>query len=122
MKYGIHYAYWQHEWKADLAAACRRASALGFDLLEISGGSLLDSGEEELRELRRTADGLGMGVNACHGMSKDCDTGSADPAVRARGIDSHRQQPPGRHTLLLLARPGLHQRRRGTGQDARIQP
>lgn len=65
MKYGIHYAYWQHEWKADLAAACRRASALGFDLLEISGGSLLDSGEEELRELRRTADGLGMGVNAC---------------------------------------------------------
>ena len=57
MKYGIHYAYWQHEWKADLAAACRRASALGFDLLEISGGSLLDSGEEELRELRRTADG-----------------------------------------------------------------
>ena len=88
MKYGIHYAYWQHEWKADLAAACRRASALGFDLLEISGGSLLDSGEEELRELRRTADGLGMGVNACHGMSKDCDTGSADPAVRARGIDT----------------------------------
>ena len=61
MKYGIHYAYWQHEWKADLAAACRRASALGFDLLEISGGSLLDSGEEELRELRRTADGLGLG-------------------------------------------------------------
>ena len=88
MKYGIHYAYWQHEWKADLAAACRRASALGFDLLEISGGSLLDSGEEELRALRRTADGLGMGVNACHGMSKDCDTGSADPAVRARGIDT----------------------------------
>ena len=88
MKYGIHYAYWQHEWKADLAAACCRASALGFDLLEISGGSLLDSGEEELRELRRTADGLGMGVNACHGMSKDCDTGSADPAVRARGIDT----------------------------------
>ena len=88
MEYGIHYAYWQHEWKADLAAACRRASALGFDLLEISGGSLLDSGEEELRELRRTADGLGMGVNACHGMSKDCDTGSDDPAVRARGIDT----------------------------------
>lgn len=87
MKYGIHYGYWLHSWEADLKYYCRKAAGIGFDLLELSGHAILDASEAELRELRALADDLGIGVNACHGMSKADSTSSTDPAARARGID-----------------------------------
>ena len=88
MKFGIHYGYWLHTWEnADLKYYCRKAANLGFDLLELSGHAILSASEAELRELRELADGLGVGVNACHGLSRENSTSSADSAARARGID-----------------------------------
>ena len=88
MKYGIHYAYWLQHWEADLKKYCRKAAELGFDLLEISGNALLTASESELKDLKKLADGLGVQINPCHGMSKDSDTGSSDPAARQKGIDT----------------------------------
>lgn len=87
MKYGIHYAYWLQRWDADLKKYCEKAGQLGFDLLEISGNALLTASENELKDLKKLADDLGVGINPCHGMSKDCNPDSQDPAVRQRGID-----------------------------------
>lgn len=87
MKYGIHYAYWLQQWDADLKKYCRKAASLGFDLLEISGNALLTASESELKELNKLAGELNIGINPCHGMTKESDTGSGDPAVRQKGID-----------------------------------
>jgi D-psicose/D-tagatose/L-ribulose 3-epimerase len=87
MKYGIHYAYWQHNWKADLCSSCKRASELGFDILEVSGGSLLESTQQELKELKEIADGLEILIYPCHGLPKEYDTSSPNEATRKKGIE-----------------------------------
>ena len=36
MKYGIYYAYWEQEWKADYIRYIEKVAKLGFDILEIA--------------------------------------------------------------------------------------
>ena len=40
MKYGIYYAYWEHEWQADYRKYIEKAASLGFDILEIAASPL----------------------------------------------------------------------------------
>lgn len=88
MKYGAHYAYWLQQWDADLAYYLQKMARFGFDLMEISGNALLTADEPQLKQLKQMADGFGMQINPCHGMSQETDTGSADPVIRRRGIDT----------------------------------
>ena len=36
MKYGIYYAYWEDQWKADYFKYVEKVAKLGFDFLEIA--------------------------------------------------------------------------------------
>ena len=36
MKYGIYYAYWEDQWKADYFKYIEKVAKLGFDFLEIA--------------------------------------------------------------------------------------
>jgi len=55
MKYGIYYAYWEKQWGGDFRSYVRRVKELGFDILEISCATLLQTDERELDELRDLA-------------------------------------------------------------------
>ena len=41
MKYGIYYAYWEDEWRADYRKYIVKVAKLGFDCLEIACTPLL---------------------------------------------------------------------------------
>ncbi len=53
MRFGTYFAYWENEWDADYLQYCKKVSALGFDVLEVSGAGIYSMDEEELKELRR---------------------------------------------------------------------
>ncbi|MEG1491280.1 MAG: sugar phosphate isomerase/epimerase family protein [Oscillospiraceae bacterium] len=86
MKYGTLYAYWTHEWSGDYIHYAKKVAELGFDILEISAGSLLEMSDRQINELRATAKDLGLIISSNIGPPKDKDVASKDPEVRKAGI------------------------------------
>ena len=81
MKYGIYYAYWEDEWRADYRKYIKKVAKLGFDCLEIACTPLLGYSSEQLNELRKMAADNGIFLTAGHGPSADQNLASADPAI-----------------------------------------
>ena len=52
MKYGIYYAYWEQEWKADYIRYIEKVAKLGFDILEIACTPLPGYSRQQLDDLR----------------------------------------------------------------------
>ena len=86
MKFGVLYAYWGNEWSGDYMYYAKKVKDLGFDILEISAGSLLDMGDGEIDNLRALAKDLQIDINSNIGPPKEFDVASTDPEVRTRGI------------------------------------
>jgi D-psicose/D-tagatose/L-ribulose 3-epimerase len=87
MRIGTHFAYWGRTWSVDYIELCKRAKACGLDILEVGAGDLLNMSDAQLEELRVTAKDLGLEISANLGPPKDKDISSADPAVRAAGVE-----------------------------------
>ena len=83
MKYGIYYAYWEQEWKADYIRYIEKVAKLGFDILEIACTPLPGYSRQQLDDLRRCAADCGITLTAGHGPSARQNLASADPAVAA---------------------------------------
>jgi len=83
MKYGIYYAYWEQEWKADYKYYIKKAAKLGFDILEIAASPLPYYSDEQLAELKACAADNGIILTVGHGPSASQNLSSADPDVRA---------------------------------------
>ena len=81
MKYGIYYAYWETEWRADYRPYIEKAAKLGFDSLEIACTPLLEYSRETLSELRRMAADNGIFLTAGHGPAANQNLASADPEI-----------------------------------------
>ena len=60
MKFGVFFAYWTKEWKGDYLHFAERVHRLGFDVLEVSAGELLNMSDSDLRELRALTKDLGL--------------------------------------------------------------
>lgn len=84
MKYGVHVALWMARWPEDIAPHIRTVADLGFDGVEIS---LLGMGDEKVDFLRQLIGEVGLEVTCTTGLAKADDIASADPAIRARGLD-----------------------------------
>ncbi len=84
MRFGVHTALWVEEWGEDLRPRVETAATLGFDGAEVS---LLGLDEDAAGALRSTASDVGIELTATTGLSNDTDITSADPTVRANGID-----------------------------------
>lgn len=87
MTFGIYYAYWEKEWKADYACYCNKAAALGFDVLEVAAGGLLEMSADELVKLRKEAEKNNITLTACIGLPVEYDLASDDTAVRKNGLE-----------------------------------
>ena len=85
-KVGIYYAYWTHDWDADFVPYVRKVAKLGFDILEVNSGTVATMSSAARRELRDVADGEGIDLSYCIGLTADYDVASADHATRERGI------------------------------------
>ena len=83
MKYGIYYAYWEDQWKADYFKYVEKAAKLGFDFLEIACTPINGYGRETLLGLKKAAADNGIVLTAGHGPSADQNLASSDPAVVA---------------------------------------
>jgi len=85
-KVGIYYAYWTHDWDADFHPYVDKVARLGFDLLEVNGGTIARMTSEERRHLKAHAEAAQISLSYCIGLPHAYDIASEDRAVRARGI------------------------------------
>ena len=83
MKYGIYYAYWEDQWKADYFKYIEKAAKLGFDFLEIACTPINGYGRQTLLDLKKAAADNGIFLTAGHGPNADQNLASSDPAVVA---------------------------------------
>ncbi len=86
MKFGTLYAYWTHEWHGDYKFYAKKVKDLGFDILEISAGDLLQMSDKEIGELKAVAKDLQIDISSNIGPPKDKDIASKDPATKEAGI------------------------------------
>ena len=87
MKFGTYFAYWVQEWKADYAFYADKAAKLGFDILEVAGGSIYDMDDAELARIKVAAKNAGISLTGCYGLPARYDVSSEDVSVRRGGIE-----------------------------------
>lgn len=85
-KIGIYYAYWTHEWDADFHPFVDKVAGLGFDILEVNGGTIACMTSQERRNLKAHADDRGITLTYCYGMPEKYDIASEDKTVSAAGV------------------------------------
>lgn len=87
MKFGTYFAYWENEWDVEFLRYCRKASRLGFDVLEVNGTGIYSMEKKKLNELKNEAAGDGIILTACIGFSKETDVSSDNAETRAAGLE-----------------------------------
>lgn len=85
-KIGIYYAYWTHDWDVDFHPFVDKASELGFDVLEVNGGTVSNMTPEERKRLKYHADERDIGLSYCIGLPHKYDIASEDKKVREDGV------------------------------------
>jgi len=86
MKFGTLYSYWGNEWNCDYLETAKKVANIGFDILEIGAGHLLDMSDTELGDLKALSKDLGLTITSNIGPGKDKDVASADAQTRQDGI------------------------------------
>ena len=85
-KIGIYYAYWTHDWDADFHPFVDKVADIGFDLLEVNGGTIGKMTSEQRRSLKAHADDRNIALSYCVGLPKEYDLASEEKSVRDKGI------------------------------------
>jgi len=85
-KIGIYYAYWTHDWDADFHPFIDKVAELGFDVLEVNGGTIARMTSEERQSLKAHADDKNIILSYCIGLPPAYDIASKDETVRKNGI------------------------------------
>ena len=86
MKFGTLYSFWGNNWDCDYFETAKKVSGLGFDILEIGAGHLLEMSDGDILKLRDLTKELGLTITSNIGPAKDKDVASADPMIRRAGI------------------------------------
>jgi len=85
-KIGIYYAYWTHYWNVDFHPFIDKAAELGFDVLEVNGGTIAQMTPEECQSLRAHAEDKNIILSYCIGLPPKYDIASEEKEVRENGI------------------------------------
>lgn len=86
-KVGIYFAFWTHDWAADYLLYLDKVSRLGFDILEVGSGAVLEMPKDKQRDLKNAAQDKGVELTYCIGFTADKDMASKDETVRRNGIE-----------------------------------
>ncbi len=83
---GIFYAYWTHEWDVDFIPYIAKVKRLGFDLLELNGGSVATMDSRTRLKIRQEADQAGIALSYGIGLQKKYDVSSLNEGTRQNGV------------------------------------
>jgi D-psicose/D-tagatose/L-ribulose 3-epimerase len=86
-KIGIYYAFWTHDWDADFHPYVDKVADLGFDILEVNGGTIANMTAQERRNLLEHASARGITLSYCFGLPAKFDVASPDELTRMRGLE-----------------------------------
>ncbi len=86
-KLGIFINFWEKNWDADHKKYIKKASKLGFDVLEFQAQPLLEMSDDYLLELKKIADDENIELTYSLGLDKAYDISSDDKATREKGIE-----------------------------------
>lgn len=89
-EFGINYSYWSQDWQTnprELRDRLRRASDIGFDLIEVRCDTLLDWSESEREAFKQTAIENDMGITYVTVLTPEADISSPDLDIRKRGAE-----------------------------------
>ncbi len=81
MKFGIYYAYWEHEWGGNFLPYIEKCKRLGFDVLEVACGAFHLENEEYFRELKKCAEHNGMLLSGGYGPRPEHNLAATDSAA-----------------------------------------
>lgn len=85
-KIGIYYAFWTREWDVDFFPFVGKVQRLGFDQLEINGGTFAIMSTSERERLVQEAQHRGIALSYGIGLTADHDVSSLDESVRRAGL------------------------------------
>jgi D-psicose/D-tagatose/L-ribulose 3-epimerase len=85
-KVGIYYAYWTHEWDVDFNIYVDKVADLGFDILEVNGGTIPKMSLKARKRLINHSNSRKVDLSYCIGLSSQYDLASEDKSVRKNGI------------------------------------
>lgn len=83
---GIYYAFWTQEWDVDFFPFIGKVKRLGFDQLEINGGTFATMTSAGRRRLTDEAEKQGIVLSYGIGLTPDHDVSSLDESIRQSGI------------------------------------
>lgn len=86
-KLGIFMNFWEKSWSADHKKHIKKASHIGFDILEFQAQALLDMSKENMTELVKLANDCNIELTYSLGLDRNYDVSSLDENVRLGGID-----------------------------------
>jgi len=86
-KVGIFYAYWCHEWDVDFLPYVKKVKDLGFDQLEVNGGTIVRMDKDSRKRLRAEADEHDISLSYGIGLTPEHDLSSLEESTRRRGLD-----------------------------------
>jgi D-psicose/D-tagatose/L-ribulose 3-epimerase len=85
-KIGIYYAYWTSKWDIDFLPFVSKVKKLGFDQLEINGGTLVNMSDSERRRLKDEAEKHEIQLSYGIGLTPVNDVSSENENIRQAGI------------------------------------
>lgn len=85
-KLGIFMNFWENEWLADHIKYIKKASDIGFDILEFQAQPLLEMTAARMDEIKSVAEEYGIELTYSLGLDKRYDISSCDSVVRDGGI------------------------------------
>lgn len=93
MKYGIYFAYWEHEWTGDYFKYIDKVKELGFDVLEISCGAFKHDyvTDSQLKEIADYAQEKGIELTAGYGPSAEENLSASDLPTQKAALDFFRE-------------------------------
>lgn len=83
---GIYYAYWTEEWDVDFVPFVAKVKNLGFDQLEVNGGTLVNMSTNQKKELKDTADKYGIKLSYGIGLTPVHNVSSTNENIRQAGL------------------------------------
>lgn len=86
-KLGIFMNFWEKNWDADHKKYIKKAAEIGFDVLEFQAQPLLEMSDNQIKELKKLADSVGIELTYSLGLDRRYDVSSLDESVRLGGIE-----------------------------------
>ncbi len=83
---GIFYAFWTHEWDVEFLPFVDKVARLGFEQLELNGGTVALMKEAERMAIAEAAAAKGIALSYGIGLPAARDPSSLDEAVRKEGV------------------------------------